>query len=195
MNKLKFIFIEMGLLLLLANIDSTFSSDQKELSAFAQSQLVTVQVEDSISLDEGIDPVLISNEGIDPIVPSIEGKLTSISTALSAIHEAEVAGADVSEIQNRFIIALDMVRQAETLTFNSCSSYDECINDAKQVFLSCAIDADKLSNDARMTHHQNTIVSLVYAIITAFVISFAIIYLYRRHRSYHLRRFLDMEVR
>ncbi|MFY3740882.1 MAG: hypothetical protein HMLIMOIP_001327 [Candidatus Nitrosomirales archaeon] len=136
-------------------------------------------------------------EQIDTALPNAEGEKISsiINDALSAIHAAEASGANVSPLVDQFNIAIELLRLAEGPDFGSCSSFDQCTDNANQIFVSIINDADGLSENAKMEYYENMAVGEIYAILIAFALSFVGLYLYGQYKSHELKRFLEMEVK
>ena len=59
----------------------------------------------------------------------------SVDTAFDNIRQAEIAGADVSNLVERFNYALELLHQGQISSSNkSCSSYTNCVADAQEIF-------------------------------------------------------------
>ena len=121
--------------------------------------------------------------------------LDSTTVAMNAIQQAGSAGADVSELVGRFNSAIGILEQAESSNFNSCGSRDECVQTANAMFVSIAQDATVLKEQSDMEANVKLIVSLLFSVLAAFIISLLGLSLYRLAHYYSIRKFLDMEIR
>lgn len=121
---------------------------------------------------------------------------TSADITLKSIKQAEIAGADVSDLVKRFNYALDLLQQAEISDFRSCASYSDCIQKANTTFISITHDSELLREQAQETSDYQRIMSFaLYAPLGAFTASIAGLYSFKIWKSYQVKKFLDMEIR
>src|SRR5574341_1043082 len=103
-----------------------------------------------------------------------ENNLISVSPelAVESIKDAQIAGADVSDLVNSFNIALDLIEQADRSNFDSCKSYEDCNERAMQIFAKITNDAYLLKEQAEAAStFQKSMNLMVYAPITTFIVS------------------------
>jgi hypothetical protein len=148
-------------------------------------------------LSQHIDESISLADTPDTMVTIVREKVQvpiSADIALQAIRDAEATGADVSELVDKFNVALDQLRQAEESHFDSCVSRDDCIASANRIFESIENEAHKLSDEAKNSLYQRILSSEVYAVVIAFGMSLGLLYVYKHYKSYQLRKFLDMDI-
>ncbi|MGH9934504.1 MAG: hypothetical protein ACRD3Z_05235 [Nitrososphaerales archaeon] len=122
--------------------------------------------------------------------------IASPELAVESIKDAQIAGADVSDLVSSFNIALDLIEQADKSNFNSCYSYEDCNEKAMQIFV-------KITNDARLMKEQAKVASTlqksvnlsVYAPIAAFIVSVIGYLSYKEWKSRQTKRLLEMEIK
>ncbi|MGH9877250.1 MAG: hypothetical protein ACRD5H_06390 [Nitrososphaerales archaeon] len=122
--------------------------------------------------------------------------IASPELAVESIKDAQIAGADVSDLVSSFNIALDLIEQADKSNFNSCYSYEDCNENAMQIFV-------KITNDARLMKEQAKVASTlqksvnlsVYAPIAAFIVSVIGYLSYKEWKSRQTKRLLEMEIK
>jgi len=127
-----------------------------------------------------------------------DDNLISISTdlALKSMKDAQLAGADVSELVGSFNVALDLIEQANKSKFESCSSYEDCNEKAGKLFVKIANDAHLLKEQAEAASTFQRLMNLsVYAPVTAFVTSVIGYSSFKAWKSRQIKRLLEMEIR
>jgi hypothetical protein len=122
---------------------------------------------------------------------------TSVDTAFDNMKQAESAGADVSNLVERFNDALELLHQAQISGFNkSCSSYTNCIADAQEIFSQITNESASYREHAGRDFYYNVFgIFALYAPLGAFLISFFGLYSYKSWKSYQIKKFLDLEIR
>ena len=121
---------------------------------------------------------------------------SSADLATKSIKDAELAGADVSDLVKGFNTALDLINQADRSKFDSCSSHEDCHQKAMMIFMKITADAPLLKERAEASSSLQKLVSLtVYAPITAFAASLVGYSSYKAWKDLQLKKFLRMEVR
>jgi hypothetical protein len=115
--------------------------------------------------------------------------------AFSNMRKAESSGADISELIRKFNEASDLLQQAKTTNFESCSSDNGCIDRANASLLSIINNSRFLEEQAQnSSNYQKMLIFAFYAPLGAFVASAASIFIYSRWNLYRVRKFLDMEI-
>ena len=121
---------------------------------------------------------------------------SSAGLATKSIKDAELAGADLSDLVKGFNTALDLINQADRSKFDSCSSHEDCHQKAMMIFMKITADAHLLKERAEASSSLQKLVSLtIYAPITAFVTSLVGYSSYKAWKDLQLKKFLRMEVR
>lgn len=121
---------------------------------------------------------------------------TSADIAFKSINQAQLAGADVSDLVKRFNTALDLIDQAEESRFDSCSSYKDCTDRSLTMFVEITNDAHFLKEQVKDLANLHNLVNLgIYAPVSAFVTSVAGYWSFKTWKSHNARRFLDMEIK
>ncbi len=137
--------------------------------------------------------LLIASAGTDN-----ENSLISPSPelAVESIKDAHIAGADVSDLVSSFNIALDLIEQANRSNFNSCKSYEDCNEKAMQIFIKITNDAYLLKEQAEAASTlQKSMNLIVYAPITAFIVSVIGYLSFNKWKSRQVKRLLEMEIK
>ncbi|MEM2759470.1 MAG: hypothetical protein QXU32_02630 [Nitrososphaerales archaeon] len=120
----------------------------------------------------------------------------SADLALKSINDAHHAGADVSVLVTSFNVGLDLMEQAEQSTFISCSSFEECNEQAARIFVKTTSDAHSLREQAQaMSNFKRLVTFGIYTPVAAFASSFISYYLWRTWKANEVKRFMDMEIR
>ncbi|MGH9923654.1 MAG: hypothetical protein ACRD38_12975 [Nitrososphaerales archaeon] len=121
---------------------------------------------------------------------------TSADLALKTIHEAEDAGANVTELIASFNEALNLMEQAEKSNFDTCSSYEDCSQQAITILVKITDDGHVLKEQAKETYVLHRFASFsIYAPVTAFTTS-VIGYLFlRAWKANQVKRLLEMEIK
>jgi hypothetical protein len=116
--------------------------------------------------------------------------------ALRSIRAAEASGADVSHLTERFNTALDFQRQATDSAFTSCSGRDECIIQANDMLLSIVDESSAIRSEAAAGKEAaDTLTFTAYVPVSSFVVSVAIVVLYRSWKSRRAKKFEALEIR
>jgi len=116
--------------------------------------------------------------------------------AVESIKDAQIAGADVSDLVSSFNIALDLIDQATKSNFNSCSSYEDCNEKAMQIFVAITNDAHLMKEQAEVASTFQKSVNLgVYAPITAFIVAVIGYLSFKEWKSRQVKRLLEMEIK
>jgi len=120
---------------------------------------------------------------------------TSANLALESIKDAELASADVSDLVSSFNMAVDLMNQADKSQFDSCSSYEDCNEQAIKIFVQITNDARLLKEQAEASSiFQKLMTFIVYAPITAFATSVVGYCSFKAWRPYRMKRFLEMDI-
>jgi hypothetical protein len=121
----------------------------------------------------------------------------SVDTAFDNIRQAEIAGADVSNLVERFNYALELLHQGQISSSNkSCSSYTNCVADAQEIFSQITNESASYREHAGRDFYYNVVgIFALYAPLGAFLISFFGLYSYKSWKSYQIKKFLDLEIR
>lgn len=121
---------------------------------------------------------------------------TSPELAVESIKDAQIAGADVSDLVSDFNIALDLLDQADKSNFNSCNSYEDCDEKALQIFVEITNDAHLMKEQAEVASSLQKSVNLgVYAPTTALIVSVSGYLSLKEWKSRQIERLLEMEIR
>jgi hypothetical protein len=122
---------------------------------------------------------------------------SAVAYAFEGIRQAEAAGADVSNIIDRFNSALDLERQAGTLEYESCASNNsDCVHVAKGIFQSIIEESQLLKQNAeQMSTLSALMIFIVYVPVGAFAVSLAVFYSYKALNSRKLRKLQDTTAR
>lgn len=126
-----------------------------------------------------------------------ESNLISASPELvvESIKDAQIAGAEVSDLVSSFNIALDLIEQADKSNFNSCSSYEDCNEKALQIFVKVTNDAHLMKEQAEAASTLQKSVNLsVYAPIAAFIVAVIGYLSFKEWKSRQVKRLLEMEI-
>jgi hypothetical protein len=119
---------------------------------------------------------------------------TSADAALKSIKEAQLAGADISELIRSFNMALDLIDQAEKSQFDSCVSYDDCNEKAMRMFGMITNNAHLMKEQAAGASSFQRMVNLsIYAPLSAFVTSFAGYGLFRVWKAHQPSKLLEID--
>jgi hypothetical protein len=121
----------------------------------------------------------------------------SVDSAFDNIKQAESAGADISNLVERFNNALELLHQAQISSSNkSCSSYTNCVADAQEIFSQISNESASFREHAGRDFYYNVVgIFALYAPLGAFLISFFTLYSYKSWKSYQIKKFLDLEIR
>jgi hypothetical protein len=121
----------------------------------------------------------------------------SVDTAFDNIRQAEIAGADVSNLVERFNYALELLHQGQISSSNkSCSSYTNCVADAQEIFSQITNESASYRENAGRDFYYNVVgIFALYAPLGAFLISFFGLHSYKSWKSYQIKKFLDLEIR
>jgi hypothetical protein len=141
--------------------------------------------------------LLLSNSADINLTANNNMTQTSVDTAFDNMKQAESAGADVSNLVERFNDALGLLHQAQISSFNkSCSSYTNCIADAQEIFSQITNESASYREHAGRDFYYNVFgIFALYAPLGAFLISFFGLYSYKSWKSYQIKKFLDLEIR
>ena len=121
--------------------------------------------------------------------------MATSNQALKSIKSAEAAGADVSNLIDRFNVALDLQRQAERGDYSTCATYDGCIIEANNMMLTIVEEATVLGNQATARSEQaNVMIFTVYVPLGSFVASILIVVVYREWQSRRAKRYQGMDI-
>ncbi len=121
---------------------------------------------------------------------------TSAELALESINKAQVAGADVSHLVDRYNLALNLTDQADNGSFHSCNSSEDCNEQAVTIFVKLLDDADLLKEQAIVASSFQKLMNVsIYAPITSFVTSIIGYWSFKRWKSHRNERFLEMEIK
>jgi len=131
---------------------------------------------------------------------NIDKESTSITTsaeiAFKSINQAQLAGADVSDLVKRFNTALDLIDRSEKSMFDSCSSNKDCNDKAITMFVEITNDAHFLKEQVKDLASFQKLVNLgIYTPLSAFVTSVAGYWSFKAWKSHNARRFLEMEIK
>lgn len=117
------------------------------------------------------------------------------SQALRNIQSAEAAGADVSDLVTRFNSALELQDQAASGRFVDCQSYDECIIESNNILLSVVEDSSSLAIKTTAESEQAKLMMFaVYAPVGSFIVSVAVVAIFRMWQSRRARRYQEMDI-
>ncbi len=115
--------------------------------------------------------------------------------ALRSIRAAEASGADVSHLTERFNTALDFQRQATDNASASCSGPDECVIQANDMLLSIVDESSAIRSEATAGKEAADILTFtVYVPVSSFVVSIAIVALYKSWKSRRAKKFEALEI-
>jgi hypothetical protein len=120
---------------------------------------------------------------------------SSIDSAVAGIQRAATAGANVSDLTDKFNLGLDFLHQVQDSDFRSCSYSKDCQIQANETFSSITKESTILAQQAEAASNYHTI--MTYALFVpsvAFAASLSITYLFKVWKSYQIKRFLDMEI-
>jgi hypothetical protein len=120
--------------------------------------------------------------------------IPSVDQALKAIRDADAAGADVSVEIVRFNAAMELLHQASTSDFSSCSSHDSCVDAANIIFASITDDATTLREQAVMKSYEEIILSEIIIIAGAFLSSVFALLIYRHWKLSQQERILNKDI-
>lgn len=121
---------------------------------------------------------------------------TSADLALKTIHGAEHAGANVSELVENFNKALHLMDQAEKSEFDTCSSYEDCSQQAITILVKITNDGHVLKEQAKETYTLHRLAGFgIYAPATAFTTSITWYMFLRAWKANQVKRFLEMEIK
>jgi len=150
----------------------------------------------NIDLFIGIIVLLVANNADIITLNEDPTVTTSLDSVIMSIRDAELAGADVSDLTNRFNIALNLKEQADKSTFNSCSSREDCIERANIKLVKIIKDAELLKEHTKVESEFQTLIGFtIYAPLTAFATSIVGYCSFKGWRSYQVKRYLAMEIR
>jgi hypothetical protein len=115
--------------------------------------------------------------------------------ALRSIKTAELSGADVSGLIDRFNAAIELQEQAENDLYENCPSHNDCATQANDILLSIVDDAASLGSQAAAKKEQPTMMLFtIYVPVSSFIASVAIVGSYRAWKSWRARRFEKMNI-
>ncbi|MGH9879589.1 MAG: hypothetical protein ACRD5H_18325, partial [Nitrososphaerales archaeon] len=105
------------------------------------------------------------------------------------------AGADVTFLVEKFNVAIDLLQKADNNDYSSCPSYDECVIQANEILLSIVDEASLLANQATARNGQFVVMMFtVYVPVTSFLLSVAIVVIYRAWKDRRIKKFQTMNV-
>ena len=140
--------------------------------------------------------LLLLSNSVDINQPVNNITQTSVESAFNNIRQAEIAGADVSNLVVRFNDALKLLQQTQQSPSRSCSSNSNCIGDAHEIF-SSIISASATNREHAEHNSYNKIIMTfaIYAPLGAFMISLFALYSYKSWRSYQIKKLLGLEIK
>ncbi len=116
--------------------------------------------------------------------------------AIRSIKNAEQAGADVAYLVEKFNVAIDLLQKAENNNYSTCPSHDECVIQANEILLSIVDEASLLANQATARNEQFVVLMFtVYVPVASFLLSVAIVVIYRAWKDRRIKRFQTMNIR
>ncbi len=133
--------------------------------------------------------------GLPSVDASSDFVKATTNQALKSVKSAEVAGADVSLLVERFNVAIDLQHQAESSNYTDCTSADDCIIQSNDMMLAIIEDASELGNQATAKNEQRNIMTFtLYLPLGSFAASVAIVASYRAWKSRRNKRYQMMDI-
>lgn len=121
--------------------------------------------------------------------------IATTNEALKSIKNAEASNADVSDLVERFNVAIDLQEQAERGSYQSCPSYNECIVESNRIMLSIVEDSAVVGNQVTLRSEQaNAMIFTVYVPIGSFALSILIVVTYRAWASRRSKSYQGMDI-
>ena len=139
---------------------------------------------------------------LSPVVATTHAKAqtdipeSSVDHTIRGIQRAAEAGADVSSLIDKFNLGLDYLNQAQSSDFKICSSSEDCIIRANEIFVSIDRESSILIEQSEVASNYRSI--MTYGLLVpmgAFSSSLTIAFFLKVWRSYRLKKFLDKEIR
>lgn len=111
------------------------------------------------------------------------------ASAIAAIQRADAAGADTTELVDRFSFAL---AQVESPTANSCFSPEGCAKLTAEQFQSITDEANTLREEATRESYLELAMSQIITIAAAFAVAFGAVFLYHYRHLIRVKRYLRL---
>ncbi len=127
-------------------------------------------------------------------IPGLNLINTSSEQAVQSIKDAELAGADVSMLIQKYNKALDLIQGNVEIGQAACSE-DNCIAQANELLKSIVHDSSAMMTNKTSAEDQSSLmIILLYSALAAFCLSIATVVLYKFWKSYTINRFLNMAI-